>query len=220
MQLNLSALDINPDNLVFTLNENSRDHLTSDEQTYNDQTAPLFLNHMLLDAVGAGASDIHFEPFADNLRIRRFLQQPALELPQGLRCRAVEVVAQAELLALIEELQHQVRPIDPARLAVTSAVQFPDQRHAVRCGQIGFVEHPLQVGVSLAIDQPVRAADADIAPVAAMHRLDDAPGCFGEVQRGNPDTQQVDVGDRGEWCRVRRHGGTLVSGNRGRKRHE
>ena len=70
MQLNLSALDINPDNLVFTLNENSRDHLTSDEQTYNDQTAPLFLNHMLLDAVGAGASDIHFEPFADNLRIR------------------------------------------------------------------------------------------------------------------------------------------------------
>ncbi|MBE9398857.1 Flp pilus assembly complex ATPase component TadA [Pontibacterium sp. N1Y112] len=70
MQLNLNALDINPDNLVFTLQENSRDNLTPDELTHNDQTAPLFLNRMLLDAVKTGASDIHFEPFEESLRIR------------------------------------------------------------------------------------------------------------------------------------------------------
>ena len=70
MQMNLKALDVNPDNLVFTLQENSRSDLASGEQTHNDQTAPLFLNRMLLDAVKAGASDIHFEPFEQTLRIR------------------------------------------------------------------------------------------------------------------------------------------------------
>ncbi len=70
MQFELNKYDVKADDLVFAANEADLEQFDPGVDTYNDQTAPAFLNGILLDAVRAGASDIHFEPFEDKLRIR------------------------------------------------------------------------------------------------------------------------------------------------------
>lgn len=70
MQFDLTKYDISADSLVFAANENDADRFDTGGDTYNDQSAPAFLNGLLLDAVREGASDIHFEPYEEKLRIR------------------------------------------------------------------------------------------------------------------------------------------------------
>lgn len=70
MQFDLTKYDVSADSLVFAANENDADRFDTGGDTYNDQSAPAFLNGLLLDAVREGASDIHFEPYEEKLRIR------------------------------------------------------------------------------------------------------------------------------------------------------
>ena len=70
MQFELAKYDVKADDLVFAANETDIEQYDQGIDTYNDQTAPAFLNGLLLDAVREGASDIHFEPYEDKLRIR------------------------------------------------------------------------------------------------------------------------------------------------------
>lgn len=70
MQFELSKYDVKADDLIFTANESDREQLDLVADTFNDQSAPNYLNGILLDAVKAGASDIHFEPFEEKLRVR------------------------------------------------------------------------------------------------------------------------------------------------------
>ena len=70
MQFELSKYDVKADDLVFAANEADLEQIDPGVDTYNDQSAPAFLNGILLDAIREGASDIHFEPYEDKLRVR------------------------------------------------------------------------------------------------------------------------------------------------------
>lgn len=70
MQFELNKYDVKADDLVFAINESDLEQFDQGVDTYNDQTAPAFLNGLLLDAVREGASDIHFEPYEEKLRVR------------------------------------------------------------------------------------------------------------------------------------------------------
>lgn len=55
-------------------------------EIHDDLSVPLFLNRTLIAAIEQGASDIHFEPYADNFRIRfrsDGLMQEVAEMPKG-----------------------------------------------------------------------------------------------------------------------------------------
>lgn len=55
-------------------------------EVHDDLSVPLFLNRTLLAAIEQGASDIHFEPYADSFRIRfrlDGLMQEISEMPKG-----------------------------------------------------------------------------------------------------------------------------------------
>lgn len=106
MQLNLNALDINPDNLMFTLNESNRDNITPDIPLHNEQTAPRFLNRILLDAIQNGASDIHFESFEDSLRIRirvDGVMQEVNHLPAGF---GQQIIIRLKVIAGLDIAEH------------------------------------------------------------------------------------------------------------------
>ncbi len=70
MQFDLSKYNVKADDLVFVLNEAEQIGNDADAQTYDGQSPAAFLNGILLEAVRLGASDIHFEPYADQYRIR------------------------------------------------------------------------------------------------------------------------------------------------------
>lgn len=83
IKLNEEQIDIN--NLSFTALENAIvDVDTAD--VHDEMRAPLYLNKKLLEAIIKGASDMHFEPYADKFRIRFRIDgvmQEIAELPRG-----------------------------------------------------------------------------------------------------------------------------------------
>lgn len=70
MQFELSKYEVKADDLIFAANESDREQLEVVSDTFNDQSAPTYLSSILLDAIREGASDIHFEPFEEKLRVR------------------------------------------------------------------------------------------------------------------------------------------------------
>ncbi len=84
IELNESQVDI--DNLSFTAIENAIVEADSASDAHNEMRVPLYLNKKLLEAITKGASDIHFEPYAEKYRIRFRIDgvmQETAELPRG-----------------------------------------------------------------------------------------------------------------------------------------
>jgi len=70
MQFDLSHLSINRDDLEFSLSDPIATPIEQTDINFQDMDARSFLNKTLLDAVKAGASDIHIEPYEREFRIR------------------------------------------------------------------------------------------------------------------------------------------------------
>jgi len=70
MQFDLSHLSINRDDIEFSLNDPIAAAVEQTDLNFQDMDARSFLNKTLLDAVKAGASDIHLEPYEREFRIR------------------------------------------------------------------------------------------------------------------------------------------------------
>jgi type IV pilus assembly protein PilB len=70
MNLALQNTQLDPANLSFAINESNIDNSDPAPATHLDMNVPLYLNRTLIEAITQGASDIHFEPYANHFRIR------------------------------------------------------------------------------------------------------------------------------------------------------
>ncbi|PCI53614.1 MAG: type IV-A pilus assembly ATPase PilB [Gammaproteobacteria bacterium] len=70
MQFDLSHLSINRDDIEFSISDPISAAVEQTDINFQDMDARSFLNKTLLDAVKAGASDIHLEPYEREFRIR------------------------------------------------------------------------------------------------------------------------------------------------------
>ncbi|WP_421867231.1 GspE/PulE family protein [Motiliproteus sp.] len=69
MKLALNDIKLNPDELSFASEETGIDTGAATD-TLDDLSVPRYLNRTLANSIELGASDIHFEPYADFYRIR------------------------------------------------------------------------------------------------------------------------------------------------------
>ena len=107
MQLDLSKLDISADSLIFTTHEDSAPRATGLQMVHNDQSAPAFLNRILLDAITGRASDIHFEPYEDKYRIRTRVDgvmQEIASMPSGF---GQQLTARLKVIAGLDIAEHR-----------------------------------------------------------------------------------------------------------------
>ncbi|MCV6611677.1 MAG: ATPase, T2SS/T4P/T4SS family [Amphritea sp.] len=107
MQLDLSKLDISADSLIFTTHEDSAPRATGLQMVHNDQSAPAFLNRILLDAIIGRASDIHFEPYEDKYRIRTRVDgvmQEIASMPSGF---GQQLTARLKVIAGLDIAEHR-----------------------------------------------------------------------------------------------------------------
>lgn len=86
MKLALNSQHIDSNALRFSIDDDNTPITVTDTGLHNDMSAPAYLNLILAQAIQAGASDIHFEPYHDHFRIRLRIDgmmQEAANMPKG-----------------------------------------------------------------------------------------------------------------------------------------
>ncbi len=119
MQFDLSHLSINRDDLEFSLSDPIAATIEQTEINFQDMDARSFLNKTLLDAVKAGASDIHLEPYEREFRIRyridgilRDVSAPPKNFGQLLNIRL-------KVIAALDISEHKATQLGRFRMALT-----------------------------------------------------------------------------------------------------
>lgn len=107
MQLNFNHLDVNAENLVFTVDERFQSSNTSGDVTYEKQTAASFLNQTLLDCVKSGASDIHFEPYEETFRIRARIDGVMRDINSLPRMFGSQLLIRLKVIAGLDISEHR-----------------------------------------------------------------------------------------------------------------
>jgi type IV pilus assembly protein PilB len=70
MKIELLEEGIDSNTLSFSTIENTAINIDASAEVHQNLRAPAFLNQQLIKAINLGASDIHFEPYAENSMIR------------------------------------------------------------------------------------------------------------------------------------------------------
>lgn len=86
MKIETKDLQIDANNLTFDNVEVTVDTGENLLDMHDNMDVPQYLNHMLLNSIKMGSSDIHFEPYADTFRIRFRIDgvmQEITEIPRG-----------------------------------------------------------------------------------------------------------------------------------------
>ncbi len=119
MQFDLSHININRDDLEFTLNDPIAATIEQTDINFQDMDARNFLNKTLLDAVKSGASDIHFEPYEREFRIRyrvdgilRDVSAPPKNFGQLLNIRL-------KVIAALDISEHRATQVGRFRMKLT-----------------------------------------------------------------------------------------------------
>ncbi|MCP4985940.1 MAG: type II/IV secretion system protein [Colwellia sp.] len=119
MQFDLSHLSINRDELEFSLNDPIAASVEHTDLNFQDMDARSFLNKTLLDAVKAGASDIHLEPYEREFRIRfrvdgilRDMSAPPKNFGQLLNIRL-------KVIAALDISEHKATQVGRFRMKLT-----------------------------------------------------------------------------------------------------
>ena len=107
MTINLAALDVKAENLVFTVGEQMQGPDTSALATFENHTAASFLNQILLDVVQGGASDIHFEPYEDMFRIRARFDGVMREMTRLPRLFGKQLLVRIKVIAALDISAHR-----------------------------------------------------------------------------------------------------------------
>lgn len=120
MQLDFSHISINRDDIEFTLNDPINQPIAETDISFQDMDARSFINKTLLDAVKAGASDIHLEPYEREFRIRyridgvlRDIGNPPKNFGQLLNIRL-------KVIAALDISEHKITQVGRFRMALTS----------------------------------------------------------------------------------------------------
>ncbi len=122
MQFELSKYDVKADDLVFAANESDREQLDVAVDTFNDQTAPSYLSGLLLDAVREGASDIHFEPFEEKLRVRVRVDGVMRELTSMPRGFGNQLTIRLKVISGLDISEHRGTQSGRFRMMITTSV--------------------------------------------------------------------------------------------------
>ncbi|WP_136678591.1 ATPase, T2SS/T4P/T4SS family [Neptunomonas sp. XY-337] len=99
MKLAVNDIKLDANDVTFAVSENTLDTGDSAVAIHNDTSVPVYLNKTLLNAIEAGASDIHFEPYEESFRVRFRIDgvmQEIAEMPKGfghLICARLKVIA-------------------------------------------------------------------------------------------------------------------------------
>jgi len=119
MQFDLSHISINRDDLEFSLNDPIASQIKETNLHYQDMDARSFLNKTLLDAVKAGASDIHLEPYQSEYRIRyridgilRDMSSPPKDFGQLLNIRL-------KVISALDISEHRITQTGRFRMKLT-----------------------------------------------------------------------------------------------------
>lgn len=86
MKVNLNEKSVDINNLTFSSIEANNVTIDPASEMFEGMRAPLFLNKQLVNAIEQGASDIHFEPYAESFCIRYRVDgvmQDVVELPRA-----------------------------------------------------------------------------------------------------------------------------------------
>lgn len=86
MKIQLNEKDIDFNGLSFSSIETNSVSIDPSSEVYEGMRAPLFLNKQLVNAIEQGASDIHFEPYAESFVIRYRIDgvmEDIIELPRA-----------------------------------------------------------------------------------------------------------------------------------------
>ncbi len=122
MQFELSKYDVTADDLIFSVNESDLEQPDLVVESYNDQSAPAFLNGLLLGALREGASDIHFEPFADKLRVRVRVDGVMRELNSMPRGFGSQVSIRLKVISGLDISEHRGTQGGRFRMLLTDSV--------------------------------------------------------------------------------------------------
>jgi type IV pilus assembly protein PilB len=119
MQFDLSHLSINRDDIEFSLSDPIATVIAQTDIHFQDMDARSFLNKTLIDAVKAGASDIHLEPYEREFRIRyrvdgilRDASAPPKNFGQLLSIRL-------KVISALDISEHKATQIGRFRMALT-----------------------------------------------------------------------------------------------------
>ena len=90
-------------------------------------------------------------------------------------------------------LEHELRPVDPARERPSPKSAKPNQRRAIWHHQVGGIKDAFEGRIVLRLHDPVHAGECDIAATApVLDPLADGSTCFRKVQRVHMHTQDFE----------------------------
>ena len=91
--------------------EKEEDDGRSDEDRANDAPIVKFVDVVLLQAIKDQASDIHFEPFEDNFRVRYRVDGALVEMPEPPKSLAIPVISRVKIISGLN-ISERRRPQD------------------------------------------------------------------------------------------------------------
>lgn len=86
MKIELIQKEVDVNSLTFSTIANNAVSIDASSEVFEGMRAPLYLNKQLIAAIEQGASDIHFEPYADSFAIRYRIDgvmQEVVDLPRA-----------------------------------------------------------------------------------------------------------------------------------------
>jgi type IV pilus assembly protein PilB len=108
MKITLQDINLDPANLSFAINDNSIDNTDPVPATHQDMNVPLYLNRTLIDAISQGASDIHFEPYADHFRIRMRIDGVMTQTADMPKVFGQQMSARIKVIAGLDISEHRI----------------------------------------------------------------------------------------------------------------
>lgn len=91
--------------------EKEEDDGRSDEDRANDAPIVKFVNVVILQAIKDKASDIHFEPFENNFRVRYRVDGALVEMPEPPKSLAIPVISRVKIISGLN-ISERRRPQD------------------------------------------------------------------------------------------------------------
>jgi len=119
MQFDLSHININRDELEFSLNDPIATQVKETNLSFQDMDARSFLNKTLLDAVKFGASDIHLEPYQRDYRIRYRIDGILRDISAAPKDFGQLLNIRLKVIGALDISEHRVTQTGRFRMALT-----------------------------------------------------------------------------------------------------
>src|SRR3569833_1385227 len=97
-----------------------------------------------------------------NLKPRKALQQSLAQQWKHIFATPVKENSMTLLGGIAANFEHQRGTVDTLLFPRPEGAKSPDERHAIRCGNVGFVQDPGDLGIILRHDDAVNRSDANV----------------------------------------------------------